>query len=105
MLGTQMTQKYLNNNFRRLDFETHFDLTWSLSLSKGIKKATSPFHAALFAREEAAWRESFALYPSTSSGTKKSALIIFKITLLIHCKICLKTVPLLYALCPLQNRR
>jgi hypothetical protein len=30
---------------------------WSLSLPKRIKKATSPFYAALFAREEAAWRE------------------------------------------------
>ncbi len=31
------------------DFQVRVDLAWSLSLSKGIKKATSPFHAALFA--------------------------------------------------------
>ena len=45
------------SNFHRFDFQIPIDLTCSLSLPKGIKKAISPFYAALFAHEEAAWRE------------------------------------------------
>jgi len=46
-----------------------FELIRSLSLSKGRKNEHSPFHAVLIAREEAAWKECFAIYPSTGSGT------------------------------------
>jgi len=49
------------------------ELAWSLSLPKGRKKDYSPLHAALFACEEAAWREYFGIYPSTGSGTKNAS--------------------------------
>jgi hypothetical protein len=75
----QMTQNYLKINFCRLNFQICINLTRSLSLSKGIKKATSLFHAALFACEEAARKENIAMFPSASSGTKKLPSIIFKI--------------------------
>ncbi len=54
-LTTRMPQKYVKINFRRLDFQIDIDPDWSLSLSKGIKKADPPFfYDALFACEEAA---------------------------------------------------
>jgi hypothetical protein len=43
-------------NFRKADIQKRIDLAWSLSLPKGIKKAMSPFRSALFAREEADYR-------------------------------------------------
>ena len=74
-------------------------------LVEGNKKVTSPFHAALFVDEEAACRESFAMYPSTSSGTIKYALILFKIYqrhLRASIKIALQPLqPLPYAFLPL----